>query len=322
MGSAHWRSSITNTTGRSAASRSSSARTAQRSLLGRGLPAGDPDRLPDALGDRDRVAIIAGQRGELAAGRLRGVGLAQVRRVDQRLGERVERDPLAVRQAATAQDRRSVTELVDERRHEPRLADPPDAEHREELARLIRHRAVEHVTQERQLAFPADDRRVEVSCEPGRTGRHLDQAGRRAPDRPCPSWHRSAIGSATTASRTSENVRSPSRISPGAAACSSRAATFTASPVTIFWSPAAGHHVAGVHADPAGERHPVVAVELRVQRVERRAHLDRGADRAQRVVLVDLRHAEDGHDGVADVLLDGAAVVFDRRRASRRSTAP
>ena len=75
----------------------------------------------------------------------------------------------------------------------------------------------------------------------------------------------------------------------------------------------AGHHVAGVHPDPAGERHPVVAVELRVQRLERRAHLARGADGAQRVVLVDLRHAEDGHDGVADVLLDGAAVVFDRR---------
>ena len=38
-----------------------------------------------------------------------------------------------------------------------------------------------------------------------------------------------------------------------------------------------------------------------------------GAHGAERVVLVDLRHAEHGHDGVADELLDGAPVVLDRR---------
>ena len=47
-----------------------------------------------------------------------------------------------------------------------------------------------------------------------------------------------SIRSTVTASRTSANVSSPSRISPGDAACSSRAATFTASPVAIVWSPA------------------------------------------------------------------------------------
>ena len=40
-------------------------------------------------------------------------------------------------------------------------------------------------------------------------------------------------GSARTASRTKPNVESPSRISPGAAACSSRAAVLTASPTAI-----------------------------------------------------------------------------------------
>jgi len=40
-----------------------------------------------------------------------------------------------------------------------------------------------------------------------------------------------STGSASTASRTSAIVGSPIRISPGCAACSSRAATFTASPV-------------------------------------------------------------------------------------------
>ena len=41
-----------------------------------------------------------------------------------------------------------------------------------------------------------------------------------------------STGETSTASFTSRCVLSPSRISPGAAACSSRAATFTASPVT------------------------------------------------------------------------------------------
>ena len=43
------------------------------------------------------------------------------------------------------------------------------------------------------------------------------------------------------------------------------------------------------------------------------AHLDRGAQRAQRVVLVQHRDAEDGHDCVADELLDRAAVALDDR---------
>ncbi len=175
VSSAHWRSSITNTTGRSAASRSSSARTAQRISSGVVSPPWSPIACPTRSAIATASTSSPRQHRELAAGCLRGVVLAQARDVDQGLGERVERDPLAVRQAPTAQDRRPGTELVGERRHEPGLAHAPDAEHREELARLIRHRAVEHVAEERQLAFPSDDGGVEMSCEPGGTRHHLDQ---------------------------------------------------------------------------------------------------------------------------------------------------
>ena len=41
---------------------------------------------------------------------------------------------------------------------------------------------------------------------------------------------------------------------------------------------------------------------------------ERGAYRAHAVVLVRHRRAEDGHDGVADVLVDGAAVALDLAR--------
>ena len=86
--------------------------------------------------------------------------------------------------------------------------------------------------------------------------------------------------------------------SPGPAACSSRAATLTASPVTSV-SPRPGDDLAGVHADADVELDAV-------------AELDRRAHGAQGVVLVQLRNAEDGHHRIADELLDRAAVSLDR----------
>ena len=49
-------------------------------------------------------------------------------------------------------------------------------------------------------------------------------------------------------------------------------------------------------------------LELLVERPERGAHVDRRADRPQRVIVVRGRNAENCHDGVADELLHGAAV--------------
>ena len=75
----------------------------------------------------------------------------------------------------------------------------------------------------------------------------------------------------------------------------------------------AGHHLAGVDAHPQLEPRAVGAFELLVQLCEAVAELRRGAHRAQRVVLVHGRDAEDGHHRVADELLDGAAVPLDDR---------
>ena len=61
--------------------------------------------------------------------------------------------------------------------------------------------------------------------------------------------------------------------------------------------------LAGVDAD----------ARLHAERRQRVAHLVRGSQRAQRVVLVQHRHAEDGHHRVADELLDRAAVALDDR---------
>ena len=73
----------------------------------------------------------------------------------------------------------------------------------------------------------------------------------------------------------------------------------------------AGHHLAGIDADPHAQPLPVHPLEIAVQRGEGLPHADRGADGAERVVLVQARDPEDRHHGVADELLDGAAVALD-----------
>jgi hypothetical protein len=56
-----------------------------------------------------------------------------------------------------------------------------------------------------------------------------------------------------------------------------------------------------------------VLLEVLVQARQRLPHLDGGADRAERVVLVQLGQAEDRHHRVADELRYGAAVPLDDR---------
>ena len=61
-------------------------------------------------------------------------------------------------------------------------------------------------------------------------------------------------------------------------------------------------HLAGADADPRCD----------VLRAQGGLRIDSGADCAQRVVLVQLRHAEHRHHGVADELLERSAVPLDR----------
>ena len=70
-------------------------------------------------------------------------------------------------------------------------------------------------------------------------------------------------------------------------------------------------HLAGVHADPGGQPEAPRTFELIVEGGQRVAHLHRGPNRKQGIVLVHDRDAEDCHDGVADVLLDDAPMTLD-----------
>jgi hypothetical protein len=76
----------------------------------------------------------------------------------------------------------------------------------------------------------------------------------------------------------------------------------------------AGDHLTRVHPDPSGDPDTVLTFELEVERIQRLPHPVGSPGRAKRVVLVQPRDPEDGHHGVADELLDGAAVAFDHGR--------
>src|SRR5205814_8210171 len=88
----------------------------------------------------------------------RGVAFIKPSRVLDGLGDRPVRDPLAVRKATPARDKRAARDLVQELLHEPRLADARRAEHREQLARRPALRLFERVEQTSPLALSADDR--------------------------------------------------------------------------------------------------------------------------------------------------------------------
>ena len=97
-----------------------------------------------------------------------------------------------------------------------------------------------------------------------------------------------------------------------AAASVRRAARFTVSPVTVYsrWLGAAGaacHDLAAGNADMHADRTAQLGRELR----HRVADGERGAHGALGIVAVSDGRAEHGHDAVADVLVDGAAVVVD-----------
>ena len=73
----------------------------------------------------------------------------------------------------------------------------------------------------------------------------------------------------------------------------------------------ARYDLARVDSDPHLEDDAVLTLELEFSSREPVPHLVRGPDGAQGVVLVDDRHAEDGHHRIADELLDRAAVVLE-----------
>ena len=173
------------------------------------------------------------------------------------------------------------------------------ADHRDELAALLGHGALPRLADEPQLALAADEARLRAIAPAPRAPR---PAGAPATGSALPFSSSGSTGSTSTAPRTSSSVASPISTSSGVGRLLQPGGDVdrVAGREPLL---GAGHDLAGVHADPS------LDAELR----ECLAHLHRRPAGAQRIVLVHRRHAEHGHDRVADELLHRSAVRLDDR---------
>ena len=218
---------------RSAARVANSRRTAQKpssTTAGRLLQAGE---VGDRLGDRVSIVIRREQRLDLAPALVRPVALVDPAACLTICGERPERDALAVREGTAPGAPSPVAEDRPRTRERSRdLPMPGRTDDRDEpaaslsvTARSSAHSSWASVSRRPTRGASSRERRI-GSLAGGRAG------GRHRSRRACPSARGGASRSASTTSRTSRNVDSASRISPGSACCWRRAAAFAASPAT------------------------------------------------------------------------------------------
>ena len=206
---------------------------APEKLLDRQLLLGEADGGGDAL---QRIAG-AGETGcKLASGDVRRIVLADTRYLANHLGQRPESGHAAsVGQTTAACSPRAVLDVLRELLGEAGLAEPGCREDGDEPARALRDRLLELAGEACELTL-ASDQRPAVGAAVVAFLPHGEYAVgghglRLALELGFPT------GSTSTVSRTSRYVDSPMRIPSGGAACSSRAATLTTSPVASACPP-------------------------------------------------------------------------------------
>ncbi len=317
--SAQWRSSTTRTHGRFAASASRNLRQAvnassrETAAPSPPAPTSGPRRESNHARSDSSSTRPATVSPELRGRQVLVVGLEDAGLGLDDLAERPERDPLAVRQAAAVSPGDDVRPVVERRAqlgYEPALADARLAEHGDELHRRLALRAEERLEQERALVLAADERRV-------RRGLGLADAAPRVRRAPDGDRIRLALRDDRLEGLVGDRaLRRPHRRL-----------------VDEDVAHRSGRLQAGGDVDDVARDDALAALRARTERDDglagrdRGAHgeletflaelLDRledpepGADRALGVVLVGDGSPEDGHDRVADELLDGPAEPLD-----------
>ncbi len=263
----------------------------------------------------DRLQLRLGRRGRLVLG---DAGAHA-----HHLGQRPERDALAVGEAAAAVPQHLVGEAVGvllELPGQPRLADAGDPGDRRRGARgRPRWRGT------RPSAGAARARGRRTAGRGRRCGRRRAAPPRRAPPATArtgsglPLSSKLPAGSHTIAASVMRRVASSTSTAPGSAAPWMRDAVFTRSPATMPWPTAPTDHrrLAGRDRRPrARASSPVRSPSAWT------ASTSSSATRTARSASSSwaARRAPHRHHGVADELLDGAAVALDRARGRRRSS--
>ena len=198
---------------------------------------------------------------------------------------------------------------------EPRLADPGDAGHRDELRLLLLGAGVEQLLDQAELAVAADEGRLEAV--------RLERAAYPGDDPERPPELRPAF-------LALELVRARLLVDDRLLAGAARRLADEHRPGLGRRLDARGgvDEVAGDHAfalcaerhrglagEHAGARTQVLGAVLLAERRDRRDEVERRPDRALGVVLGRGRRPPHGHHRVADELLDGPAVQLDQASA-------
>ncbi len=177
--------------------------------------------------------------GNLRASLIGRVTIRDARRGLKHLDDGPKGDPFAVRQASPPHNRRSPFRSRGRNSRISRvLPISGRAHHRYDLAYSRLDRPFEHVSDCGDFFVATDQRGLETTGSEG-CGCATSTRFHAATGSDFPFTRSGSMGKVVATSRTSRYVASPIRISPGAAASSSRAATLTASPtVKRFGSPA------------------------------------------------------------------------------------
>ena len=275
------------------------------------------DRVDDVgFGDPCRREDVADAAFQTLPGELDRIVEGDAELAADDLAERPVRDPVPGREAPSTDDAKVGPRLhgvAGELPNEPALTDARRAEHHDESKRPGFDSVVERLGQAPSLALPTDDRRLQASrrgfgleARP-EDGPRLDRLGLASKLEIPRVAEAIQIRHGSVGSITHEDGRrlgslfEPRRDVHGIADDDHLA----------FGTANRSHDVARIDPDPDLEGHAEALMKIDVQTLESRDHLQGRPDGAARVILVGHRDAEDGHDRVADVLLDRPAPAVD-----------
>ena len=278
--SPHWMSSKTATTGPSAATASSSLRNAHA--------ISSVEDVPPCPRSAASASAATGSSSSRDALRLELL---------QHLDDGPVGDPLPVREAASADDRRVGG--GQELRHEARLAHPCRSDDRDQLAARPAARPLPRLGERSQLPLAPDQERVEAPLR-GR-GRHGNEPPRRH-------------GLSLALQRQRLDGLRLDRVSSQA---QRRLGEQDLTGLRRLLQPRGDVHGVTRREPLLGARDHLAAADadppLDAELGQGQLHLRRRLQRAHGIVLVHGRQPEDRHHGVADELLDDAAVALDDR---------
>jgi hypothetical protein len=220
-------------------------------------------------------------------------------------------DALAVGQTPSDQHARLLADGPDSFAQQARLADPGLAEHGHELAAPLSDRALKTRRKGRELLLTTDERGRERTREGGDLRENAEQTPGR--DGMCLALEHQLVNGLDEHRLLHQPERwlTDQDFAAGSALLQSCGDVHgIAGDERLAW---AGDDFAGADARPRLELSPVVALQIDVERREPEPHLARRPHRPELVVFVGEREAEDGHHGVADELLDRAAVSLQHR---------